>query len=286
MPVITWWIWDAIIARAEWAAAGAAVAYAVSGTPDADKSKTVPASAEPRPPIARPASDNSREMYIAADSDHQCYADAWLKGPNGKEVKESFLLDTGAAGKVILNREQAAALGFDRLSFDYRIATANGTGKAAKVQLPQFRMGGSVNGYKLANVETWVDYNGMGNPLIGAEILKTLNFQIREGSCAVTLPYSAAVGSAASEERPSSPAAQCSESGLSKMRGDLALHLCEGECSSVAWCVSLRKPASIDEKRRREDEQAMRAWSSSSSVPSGYVPGERSDMQRLIDAAR
>jgi clan AA aspartic protease (TIGR02281 family) len=147
----------------------------------------------PPAPIAEPVpADNGREMYIAADGDHQCYADVWLKGPNGREAKYSSLLDTGAAGKVILNREQAAALGFDmaRLSYDYQVDTANGTGRAARVQLAQFRIGGKVNGYRLANVETWVDYNGSSSPLIGAEILKTLNFQIREGSCSVTLPAS------------------------------------------------------------------------------------------------
>ncbi len=146
-----------------------------------------------RPAPPRPAGDNSREMYIPADSAHQCYADAWLKGPNGREAKYSGLLDTGAGAKVILNRQQAAELGFTGLTYEYRVETANGTGKAAKVQLAQFRMGGTVNGYRLANVETWVDYNGLGNPLIGAEILRMLSFQIRDGSCTVTLPDSADV---------------------------------------------------------------------------------------------
>jgi hypothetical protein len=41
-----YWILDALIARAEWASAGAAVACAVTcSIPGADKSKSVPASA-------------------------------------------------------------------------------------------------------------------------------------------------------------------------------------------------------------------------------------------------
>jgi clan AA aspartic protease (TIGR02281 family) len=194
-------------------------------------------------PIAKPVpADNSREFYIAADSFHQCYADVWLKGPNGKEVKENALLDSGASGMVILNRQQAAELGFPaRLSYEYQIETANGTGKAAKVELAQFRIGGSVNGYKLNNVETWVDYNGMGEALIGAGLLKTLQFQIREESCSLTLPYSNASAQSSSEDKPQPSAAgsSCTASSLSKMRGDVALHLCEGRCASVSWCQRL-----------------------------------------------
>jgi clan AA aspartic protease (TIGR02281 family) len=218
--------------------------YAIAIT-EPDRRKATPT---PRPPItkpapARPAADNSREWYIPADSDHQCYVDAWLKGPSGKEIKYKSLLDSGAAAKVVLNREQAAELGFAGLSYDYRVNTANGVGKAAKVQLPQFRMGGGRyddRRYTLADVETWVDYTGALDVLIGAELLKTLNFQIREGSCTVTLPYSSAEAPApAYEPRPSSSTAQCPESKLSKMRGDKAMSLCESACSTVPWCQRL-----------------------------------------------
>jgi clan AA aspartic protease (TIGR02281 family) len=159
-----------------------------------------PVSNEPRPPIARPATDNSREMQIAADSWHQCYAEGWLTGPNGRERKFPFLLDSGDSDKLTVNRRQAAELGFDvpAMSFDQKRETANGFGKAAIIEVAQFRLGG----YRVTNVDAEVDYNGIGSPIIGAGLLKVLEFHLGETSCSLTLPNNnvASVRSASVEQ--------------------------------------------------------------------------------------
>ena len=94
------------------------------------------------PPMSRPEPDKSREMEIAADSYHQCYAEGWLRGPDGRERKYRFLLDSEDSDKITINRRQAAQLGFDveALSFDREIETANGMARAAKIEMPEFRL--------------------------------------------------------------------------------------------------------------------------------------------------
>jgi clan AA aspartic protease (TIGR02281 family) len=133
---------------------------------------------------ALPAAPAGRQIRIEADAWNQCYATVWVTGPGGRSASYNSLLDSGDADTVTLNRRQAAQLGFTGLSFDQEVETANGIGKAARIEIPQF----SLSGYRIADVAGHVDYNGMGAPLIGADILKALKFQVRDGSCTLTVP--------------------------------------------------------------------------------------------------
>lgn len=143
-------------------------------------------------PIAKPAGDGL-EMLIAADAWHQCYAEGWLRGPSGQEKRYRFLLDSGAGDKLVINRDQAGQLGFDvaALPFDQQRDTANGIGKAAKIELPEFGLSGPAGSYRVNDVEATVAYNGMSRPLIGAGILTALNFHLGENGCSLTLPRTA-----------------------------------------------------------------------------------------------
>ncbi|MDE2017967.1 MAG: TIGR02281 family clan AA aspartic protease, partial [Hyphomicrobiales bacterium] len=84
-----------------------------------------------------------------------------------------FLLDTGAT-LVTLRAEDAAAIGWgaDKLSFDARIATANGEAKAAPLVLPDVRVGGIV----VHDVQALVAAPGaLDRDLLGMSFLEKLD---------------------------------------------------------------------------------------------------------------
>jgi clan AA aspartic protease (TIGR02281 family) len=181
-----WWIWlfDALIARAEWAAAGAVVACAASGCgADKQAAKPHPSPSEVRPPIARPA---GQRIATNGDTYYQCYVIGTVNGGSAGPASFTFLIDTGASD-VSFGKNDAKKLGFDpaKLSFDQTYSSANGIGHQAAVTLPELRLGGVV---VARNVEASIVNADMSRPLLGASILKTLHLQYSQGNCELTLP--------------------------------------------------------------------------------------------------
>ncbi len=102
------------------------------------------------------------------------------KGPDGHfwaeaRVNESavrFLVDTGATA-VALSPEDARRLGFTPagLSYDYKVTTANGPARAARINLASI----SIAGAEVDNVEAYVIENGLDASLLGMSYLGRLN---------------------------------------------------------------------------------------------------------------
>jgi clan AA aspartic protease (TIGR02281 family) len=190
--VLLLWLWDAIIARLEWGAAGAFVVCAATHCADADKSKqqeqtpTQTVTAEPRPPIVgdEKARPSKGQLVIAADSDNQCYLEAFANGQ-----KFRFLLDTGASS-IFFTMADARKLGLDpaSLSYDHSYSQWGGKVRGATFKLREFRVGGFV----LHDVDAVIDRTDYDTPLLGAPVLKAMNFQVRDGSCVLSIPRNAA----------------------------------------------------------------------------------------------
>jgi clan AA aspartic protease (TIGR02281 family) len=152
-----------------------------------------PVSNEPHPPIygEQPA---GRQLLIDADSNNQCYVEAFA---NGRKFR--FLADTGASS-VFFTMADARKLGLDSasLSYDHSYSQWGGTVKGATFTLREFR----VNGFVLHDVEAVIDRTDYDTPLLGAPVLKAMNFQLRDGSCIFSLPSGAAAVRSASVEPP------------------------------------------------------------------------------------
>ena len=224
-----WWIVPPVLDWVGNVALGAlAAAWVLAHQPPPDD---VP----PKPRPARPADDTpqppihdgpqGQRLVIPADGDNQCYVTASANGASFK-----FLIDTGA-WIVSFPRSALKGLGIDgsKLVYNQLTSTANGIGKSANIQLHELRIGSWV----LHDVPAQVDYN-LDAPLLGASLLKLAHLQFTKNACILTLPTRAA-----SNIPDTGEAAQCSESTLSVMRGDKALHLCESTCSAVPWCKRL-----------------------------------------------
>lgn len=111
-------------------------------------------------------------------ADEQAYNEHVVRaGPHGHFLIEAvvngepvdFLIDTGASG-VILDPDDAERLGFRRraLAFEQRYRTANGTVRAAPVNLRELRIGQ----HSLFDVDAAVNEAPIGISLLGMSFLK------------------------------------------------------------------------------------------------------------------
>jgi aspartyl protease family protein len=90
---------------------------------------------------------------------------------NGAEIRTIF--DTGASAIVLTASDaQRAGIALERLRFDVPVSTANGTGRAAVVQLDTVEVGGIVRN----NVRAFVAERGaLEGSLLGMSFLETLS---------------------------------------------------------------------------------------------------------------
>jgi clan AA aspartic protease (TIGR02281 family) len=144
--------------------------------------------AEPIPDVSpepeAPVKEAGQRLVIKADGDNQCQIAASANG-----VPFLMLADTGAGGLFFTIRD-ARWLGFDpaKLTYDHTYSQWGGKVKGAHVRLKEFRVGK----FALKDVEAVIDQTDWQHPLLGAPILKAMNFQMRRGECVLTLPQTAA----------------------------------------------------------------------------------------------
>jgi clan AA aspartic protease (TIGR02281 family) len=120
-------------------------------------------------------------MVIDSDRYHQCHITGLADGAQFR-----FLADTGSASALSFGPQHVRRLGVDPATLQYnrKIATANGLGRAADIEVHEFRIGEFV----LHDVGATVAENLATAPLIGAPLLKQWNFQIGAGACSLSLP--------------------------------------------------------------------------------------------------
>lgn len=157
-----------ITAAAALSAVGAAAA--VIGM-DASRGGPTPVETAPQVMAARvetaaPAPQAPTAASIAKSKDGHYWADAQV---NNSRVR--FLVDTGASA-VSLTAADAARLGFAPSSLDYRykVMTANGESRGAKIKLASV----SVAGARVTDVEALVIDKGLDTSLLGMTYLGRL----------------------------------------------------------------------------------------------------------------
>jgi len=126
--------------------------------------------------LATPAAppDNSRSVTIARSRDGHFHTEAVV---DGRRI--SFLIDTGAS-LIALRERDAARLGIHPAWRDYsaRVSTANGTVRAARVELNRVEVGGMV----VRDVKALVlPDEALGQNLLGMSFLSRLRWQQRDG---------------------------------------------------------------------------------------------------------
>ena len=157
------------------------VFYAVvANLPTMQQTAPAPAGA-PRPAAAATSSRNGSPNALVFHADRQghVFVDAFV---NGSPVR--FLVDTGAT-EVSLTLHDATAAGFGsyELNFSGRTVTANGTARAAPVQLREIRIGQ----LSMDNVQALVGEN-LPFSLLGQSFLRRLDgYEMRNG--VLTLTY-------------------------------------------------------------------------------------------------
>jgi aspartyl protease family protein len=117
------------------AAAGLGVArYSDHAKPGGTKAMAMAAKSEPAPAV----SSNYRTVTLNSDSHGHFQTEARVEGRS-----MDFLVDTGASS-IALRESSAAKLGIHPSARDYSIQTqtANGVGRAARVQLARIEVGG------------------------------------------------------------------------------------------------------------------------------------------------
>jgi aspartyl protease family protein len=95
----------------------------------------------------------------------------WAQGQvNGSAVK--FLVDTGASA-VALTQEDAQRLGYSGsdLTYDYKVTTASGEARAARIRLSSI----AVSGAEVRDVEAYVIESGLQTSLLGMSYLGRLS---------------------------------------------------------------------------------------------------------------
>jgi aspartyl protease family protein len=117
-------------------------------------------------PVAAPSSGN-RDASIPKSADGHYWAQADV---NGSAVR--FLVDTGATA-VSLTPEDAKRLGFspDALTYGYKVMTASGEARAAKIQLSTVSVGGA----HIEGVDAYVIEKGLTQSLLGMSYLGRLS---------------------------------------------------------------------------------------------------------------
>jgi aspartyl protease family protein len=116
-------------------------------------------------PVAASVDDGAAQIVKGADG--HFWAEAKV---DGRAVR--FLIDTGATA-VALSQTDAKRLGIDTkgLDYSYKVMTASGQTRAAKVQLASV----SVAGAKVRDVEALVIENGLETSLLGMSYLGRLS---------------------------------------------------------------------------------------------------------------
>ena len=112
-----------------------------------------------------PASGSAAQVSKSPDGHYWAEADV-----NGRAVH--LLVDTGATA-VALTAEDAKRLGFDPkgLDYSYRVSTANGQARAARIKLASV----SVAGAEVENVDALVIDRGLQTSLLGMTYLGRLS---------------------------------------------------------------------------------------------------------------
>lgn len=144
-------------------AAQAVVAYGERASPSSSGQPAIVAVATAPAPAAPPSGDGA----IPKSPDGHFWADARV---NDRDVH--FLVDTGATA-VALSADDARTLGFSPggLVYDYKVNTAAGPARAAKVTLASI----SVDGARVDNVEAYVIESGLDASLLGMSYLGRLS---------------------------------------------------------------------------------------------------------------
>jgi clan AA aspartic protease (TIGR02281 family) len=139
---------------------------------------------------------NGRQVVIPVGSSNECQSD--LRANNHQF---RVLLDSGATGHLTFGRNHARDLGFEpeRLSYSHTYTSANGDGRYASIRLREVRL----SSFVMRDVPAEITDAPQSEPLLGLEILHTLNFHLTDGYCLLTLPDN--VTAATVETKPPSP---------------------------------------------------------------------------------
>lgn len=142
--------------------AGAA-GYALSHIGDSGQAQA--ASAPVLEAAPEPAAGQAAQISRAADGHY--WAEANI---NGRAVR--VLVDTGAS-VVALTRDDALRLGFmlESADFTHPVLTANGEGRAARIELTHVAVGGA----RVERVQALVVERGLTNSLLGMSYLGRLS---------------------------------------------------------------------------------------------------------------
>ncbi|MDB5454317.1 MAG: family clan aspartic protease [Caulobacteraceae bacterium] len=126
--------------------------------------KAKPAALELTAPA--PAASGDAAQVVKGDDGHY-WAQATV---NGSAVR--FLVDTGASA-VALSQADAQRLGYQGsdLAYDYKVTTASGEARAARIKLASV----SVSGAEVRDVDAYVIENGLQTSLLGMSYLGRLS---------------------------------------------------------------------------------------------------------------
>jgi aspartyl protease family protein len=115
----------------------------------------------------KPQAATSSAASISKSADGHYWAQADV---NGSAVK--FLVDTGATA-VNLTADDARRLGFEpsRLAYTFKVMTATGEARAARVQLSSVSIGGA----RVTGVDAYVIEKGLTTSLLGMTYLGRLS---------------------------------------------------------------------------------------------------------------
>lgn len=132
-----------------------------------DRGGTAMAAVASAPVEVTPSATMAQPAQVPKAADGHYWAEASV---NGQRVK--FLVDTGATA-VALSPADALRLGFETsdLSFNYKVQTASGEARAAKVSLDTV----SVAGARVDDVEAFVIEKGLETSLLGMTYLGRLD---------------------------------------------------------------------------------------------------------------
>ena len=144
--------------------AAGVLGYGVSHLGDAGRAQAAPAITATSAPSAT-ATGHAAQVVRADDGHYWAEADI-----NGRAVR--VLVDTGAS-VVALTRDDALRLGFmlESEDFDHTVVTANGEGRAARIELAHV----AVAGARVERVQALVVERGLPASLLGMSYLGRLS---------------------------------------------------------------------------------------------------------------
>jgi clan AA aspartic protease (TIGR02281 family) len=126
------------------------------------------------------------QVTAEIDDNNHCVVIAYASAHAGSGARIPVILDSGLGGALWLTRSDAQSIGVDvdALDFNERYYSISGTGRSARATISRFRIGG----VWLRNVPALVisEDGGMDVSLVGAPILKLLNFRIGGNACVLS----------------------------------------------------------------------------------------------------